>query len=112
MPSPFYVVLTTLPSRPQAEKLAQRVLQEKLAACVNVIGPARSFFWWEGKIDRAKEHLLLIKTHRSLFSQLRRFLEKNHPYEVPEIVALPIERGNAAYLDWIRRVIAKRPRSS
>lgn len=105
MPSPFYVVLTTLPSRSQAQKLAHKILQEKFAACVNVLGPAQSFFWWEGKIDRAKEFLLLIKTRRSVFSRLRRFLEKNHPYEVPEIVALPIESGNASYLDWIRREI-------
>ena len=72
---------------------------------MNILGPAESLFWWQGKIDRAKEFLLLIKTRSAHFKGLRRFLEKNHPYTVPEIVALPIEEGNASYLNWIKKSI-------
>jgi len=99
------VVLTTLPSRTHARKISRLILARKLAACVNLIGPVESSFWWKGKIDRAKEFLLLIKTRADRFTLLRRFLEKNHPYSVPEIVALPIKRGNPPYLNWIRKSI-------
>ena len=102
MPRPYQIVLTTLPNRSQARKLSQRILKARLAACTNLLGPAESFFWWKGKIDRAKEFLLLIKTRASHFDRLRRFIEKNHPYSVPEIAALPIEKGNASYLNWIK----------
>lgn len=101
MSGAYSVILTTLPNRSTARQLAQKILKQKLAACVNVIGPAQSLFWWKGKIDQAKEFLLLIKTRSSYFNRLRRFIEKNHPYSVPEIVALPIGQGNAAYLNWI-----------
>jgi periplasmic divalent cation tolerance protein len=72
---------------------------------VNIMGPAESSFWWQGKIDRAREYLLLIKTRTSQFVRLRQFLERHHPYSVPEIVALPIEKANAPYLNWIRNSV-------
>ena len=102
MPSAFLIVLTTLPNRSRARALSRKILRARLAACVNILGPAESFFWWKKKIDHAKEFLLLIKTRASHFDRLRRFIEKNHPYSVPEIVALPIKKGNATYLDWIK----------
>ena len=105
MPDSFLVVLTALPSSGKAREIARLALRDKLAACVNILGPAQSYFWWKGKRSRAKEYLLLIKTRASKFDRLRRFLEKNHPYEVPEIVALPIRKGNTPYLNWIRSVI-------
>ena len=107
MPSPFLIVLTTLPKRSDARRLGKLLLEKKLAACVNVFGPADSSFWWKGKIDQAREYLLLIKTRASSFSKLRRLLEKYHPYDVPEIVALPIVKGNAPYLDWIKRSVKR-----
>lgn len=97
-----FVVLTTLPSDSKARKIARLLLKEKFAACVNIVGPVHSLFWWQGKVDRAKEFLLLIKTRASRFERLQKFLEKHHPYSVPEIIALPIHKGNRAYLDWIR----------
>ena len=105
MPSSCIVVLTTLPSLSQAHRISEQILKKRLAACVNVVGPVRSFFWWKGKIDRTSEHLLLIKTRASRFSRLRRFLERVHPYSVPEILALPIKAGNAPYLNWLRREV-------
>lgn len=102
MPSSCVIVLTTLPTRSKARQISTLVLQKKLAACVNLLGPAESSFWWEGKVGHAKEYLLLIKTRGSHFERLRQFLEKNHPYSVPEIVALPIEKGNTPYLSWLK----------
>ena len=104
MPSSCLLVLTTLPHRFEARKISRLILKKKLAACINLIGPAESSFWWEGKVDHAREYLLFIKTRSSQFGRLRQFLEKNHPYSVPEIVAFPIVKGNAAYLNWIKGI--------
>lgn len=98
----FVVVLTTLPSLAKGRQLALLTLRKKLAACINILGPAHSLFWWKGKIDRASEYLLLIKTRKSHFNRLRALIEKNHPYTSPEIIALPITHGNASYLNWIQ----------
>ena len=102
MPGNFLVVLTTLPNAAKARQVAKLLIQKKFAACVNILGPAQSFFRWEGKIDQAREFLLLIKTQASHFTRLRAFLEKHHPYSVPEIIALPVQKGNTPYLDWIK----------
>ena len=99
------VVLTALPNPAKARQIAELLLKKKLAACVNLIGPVQSFFWWERKIDRAREYLLLIKTKASAFDRLRRLLEKHHPYSVPEIVALSIQKGNPPYLEWLQASI-------
>ena len=104
----YLVVLTTLPTRAEGRRLAERVLKKKLAACVNILGPAQSLFWWKGKVDSAKECLLFIKTRQSHFNRLRTFLEKHHPYSVPEIIALPVKKGNASYLKWIARSMGGR----
>lgn len=98
----FFIVLTALPTVTKARRLSRLLLQKKLAACVNLLGPAESSFWWEGKLDHAKEYLLLIKTRSNLFPRLQKFIEEIHPYSVPEIVALPIRKGNSAYLSWIQ----------
>ena len=102
MPSSCLIVLTTLPTLSKGRQISAQLLKKKLAACVNLLGPAESSFWWEGKIDHAKEYLLLIKTRASHFDRLRRFLEKIHPYSTPEIVALSLEKGNASYLNWLK----------
>ncbi len=102
MPGNFLVILTTLPSAAQARQISKRLIQKKLAACVNVLGPAQSFFRWEGKIDKVREYLLVIKTRASHFDKLSAFLKTCHPYLVPEIVALPILKGNLPYLNWIK----------
>lgn len=102
MPSSSLIVLTTLPKLSKARQIAAQVLQKNLAACVNLLGPVESSFRWQGKIDHAKEYLLLMKTRASHFARLRHFLERNHPYSVPEIVALAIEKGNTPYLEWLK----------
>ena len=102
MSTPFIVVLTTFSKKADARRISRLLTRKKLAACVNILNAVESFFWWEGKVERVKENLVLIKTKSSQFSALRKFLEKNHPYSVPEIIALPVQKGNAPYLNWLQ----------
>jgi periplasmic divalent cation tolerance protein len=95
------IVLVTASSKKEAQKLTDCLLREKLAACVNVIDGLDSHFFWQGKIDKAKEALLIIKTRKSLFNKLAKKVKSLHSYEVPEIIALPIVAGYKKYLDWI-----------
>ena len=95
------VVLNTCASAEEAEKIARRLIDTHLAACVNVLAGARSFYRWKGAVEDAAEFLLLIKTSRDRFDELRAELERLHSYEVPEIVALPITDGSLNYLNWL-----------
>ena len=97
----YIVVLITIPTKPQAKKLSNFLLSKKLAACINIIPKVESFFWWQKKIDRTTESLLVIKTQKRLFNKLVKAVKSKHPYSVPEIIALPIVLGNKDYLDWI-----------
>ena len=97
----YIVVLVTVPNMVQAKKITNFLLKKRLVACVNVISKAESFFWWQGKIDKAKELLLIIKTKRKLFNSLIKAVKSKHAYSVPEIIALPILSGNKDYLGWI-----------
>lgn len=97
----FAAVLITCPDREVAERIARALLEERLAACVNITGPLLSLFWWEGRIDRAEEFLLLVKTRTSLLERLIARVRELHPYEVPEVVALPIIGGSEDYLAWL-----------
>ena len=99
------IVFVTCQSRVQAERIAQAVVEEKLAACVNVLPEIRSCYVWEGKLNWSDELLLFIKTTRGRFGQLRERILELHSYEVPEIVAVPIEEGLKPYLDWIDRSV-------
>ena len=97
----YIVVLATVGSKEEAQKIARGLLEEKLAACVNIIDGVESHFWWQGKIDSAKEALLVIKTKKELFNKLAKKVKSLHSYSVPEIIALPIVTGNTEYLNWI-----------
>jgi periplasmic divalent cation tolerance protein len=97
----FIVVLVTATSIKEAEKITRALLNKKLAACVNIINNINSYFWWNKKIEKAKETLLIIKTVKKNFAQLKKEIKSIHSYEVPEIIALPIIKGNKNYLDWI-----------
>jgi periplasmic divalent cation tolerance protein len=97
----FCVVLTTTGSRDEAERLAQGLVSRKLAACVQVIAIS-SFFVWEGEAQNEPEFLLLIKSRRTVFSEIETFIISNHSYEVPEILQLPVVSGSGAYLNWVR----------
>ena len=95
------VVLVTCPTRAVASRLAQRLIGERVAACVNVIPDVESTFRWQGKIERCRETLLVIKTTATRFTQLKRAVLRLHPYDVPEIIALPVVAGHAPYLRWV-----------
>ncbi len=95
------LVLTNLPDRAAAERLADLVIGQKLAACVNILAPCRSVYRWKGAVQHDEEHPMLIKTTVERYPALEQALRSGHPYELPEIIAVPIERGLPAYLDWV-----------
>ena len=95
------LVFTNLPERAVAERLAQTLVENKLAACVNILAPCRSVYPWKGAIQHDEEHPMLIKTTRERYAALEQAIRAGHPYELPEIIAVPIERGLPAYLDWV-----------
>ena len=95
------IVLTSCDSAKQAAKLARHLVEQRVAACVNILPKGRSIYRWNGKLEEAAEQLLMIKTRRDLFGSLRAEIEKVHTYEVPEIIAIPVVEGSDAYLGWI-----------
>ncbi len=95
------VVLVTTPSPERAAEIARALVEERLAACGNVVPGLRSIYRWEGKVHDDAEALLVLKTTRARFEALRDRVLALHPYEVPEVIALPVEAGNARYLEWI-----------
>lgn len=102
----FIVVFVTCSSQEEAERLALSLVEEKLAACVNVT-PVSSFFRWEGKTCEETERLLIIKSRGSLFEILEKRVRELHSYDVPEIIALPIVAGSKGYLDWIEESVSE-----
>lgn len=94
------VLLTTLPTQEDARRIARLLVEEKLAACVQLL-PIESFYRWEGKVQNEGELLLLIKTRTALFDAAMARIKAEHPYTVPEIVGWPLGAGHAPYLDWI-----------
>ena len=96
------LVMVTIPKE-DAKRLANILLKEKICACVNIIDEINSLFWWKGKIDEEKESLLLIKTKKTLFTELEGIIIKNHPYEVPEIIGFEINKINKDYSDWLNQ---------
>lgn len=97
----YTLVMVTASSREEAEKIATTLLERKLIACANILGPVSSRFWWQGKIDSAEEYIIFMKTKRELFDQVADNVKQLHSYEVPEIIALPIVEGAKPYLEWI-----------
>src|SRR3954453_12308230 len=95
------LVLTNLPDRAAAERLADLVVTKNLAACVNILAPCRSVYRWKGAVQHDEEHPLLIKTTAERYPELEKALRAVHPYELPDIVAVPVERGLPAYLEWV-----------
>ena len=99
--SEFIVVLVTATSSDEAEKIATALLTKRLAACVNIVPGLTSMFHWKGKIEKANELLLVIKTKAELFDKLETTVKQNHSYTVPEIISMPILKGSKEYLDWL-----------
>ena len=95
------LIVVTVSSREEADKIVNVLLERKLIACANILGPVSSRFWWQGKIDSAEEYMIFMKTKRELFDQVADNVKQLHSYEVPEIIALPIVEGAKPYLEWI-----------
>lgn len=95
------LVMTSLPDRATAEKLAAFIVEERLAACVNILAPCTSIYQWKGAVERAEEVPLLIKATEDRYPQLEAAIRSLHPYETPEIVALPLAAGLPEYLAWV-----------
>lgn len=99
------IVLTTTPNIEEAEALARKIVEAKLAACVQVLPAMKSFYIWENAVQADAEHLLLIKTLAEKFDELKAFIESNHSYEIPELVALTAEKVSENYLDWLNKTL-------
>jgi len=101
----YSVVLITASSQQEAEKLANLLIDRKAAACVNIVPKVSSVFMWQGKKEICDECLLIAKTKTTKFDEIKKLIKDNHSYEVPEIIAIPISKGNEDYLGWISEVV-------
>ncbi len=97
----YIQVCTTVEKREDADKVAKALLEGRLAACVQIVGPIVSHYWWKGRLLRADEWQCLIKTRRSLYPRIEKAIKAIHPYETPEVIALPIVGGSSEYLEWL-----------
>ena len=100
------VVLCTCPDLETARSLAQQLVQDRLVACANILSGVESVFWWDGKVTSEEERLVVMKTTKASWEALSVRIQSLHPYELPEIIAVPIEAGSAPYLDWITDSVA------
>ncbi|HEY5649424.1 MAG TPA: divalent-cation tolerance protein CutA [Nitrospiria bacterium] len=97
------VVLITTKNLSEARRISRALVEEKLAACVNVVPTVESVFTWQGRMVREKEALMVVKTRSAIFSRLEKKVKQLHSYTVPEIIALPIKKGSRDYLAWVRQ---------
>jgi periplasmic divalent cation tolerance protein len=101
MPTHHQLILCTCPDRDTADKIARLLVTGQLAACVNILPGILSVYTWQGQVESAQEHLLLIKSSKDRYQALEAAIRDNHPYDVPEIIAVPVEAGLPEYLHWI-----------
>ena len=99
----YIQVFTTVDSREGADFIAKAVVEKRLAACVQITGTVTSTYQWEGEIETSDEWLLIMKTREDLYAELEKNLKAVHPYDVPEIIAVPVVAGNSSYLDWVAK---------
>lgn len=97
----FQLLLCTCPDQDTAQRIAQQLLEQRLAACVNILPGITSMYHWQEQIESASEHLLLIKSTAAHYPEIAQLIQQQHPYEVPELISLPIEQGLPAYLQWL-----------
>jgi periplasmic divalent cation tolerance protein len=95
------IVITNMPDRDSALKLAQTLVEARLAACVNVLAQCTSVYRWEGKVENAQEVPVLVKTTTERYAELERAIQSTHPYDLPEIIAVPVSSGLSRYLGWV-----------
>jgi periplasmic divalent cation tolerance protein len=100
---PFVVVITTLPDRVSARTLGEALVRERLAACINVMAECTSIYHWQGVVETAAEVPLWIKTRTALYPSVEQYIRTHHPYDLPEVIAIPLTAGLAPYLEWVER---------
>ncbi len=99
------VVLTTSGNRAEAERIATALVEAQIAACVNVVGPIRSIYRWEGKVQNTEEFLLIVKTWEDAYERVEEAIKELHSYDLPECIALRVEKGSEQYLEWIENSV-------
>jgi periplasmic divalent cation tolerance protein len=107
MQNEYVIVMVTSANKQEAENITQQLLKKQFIACANITGPVTSLFRWSGKIEKAKEYLVFMKSRKDLFKNLTETVKTLHSYEVPEIIALPIVEGSEAYLGWLESRLAE-----
>ena len=107
MQTEFIQVSTTVADKEHADAIADAIVKERLAACVQVLGPIQSTYWWKGKLQKSEEWLCLAKTTESLYHAIEERIKSIHPYETPEIAAVPIVAGSKEYLSWLSSQVRK-----
>jgi periplasmic divalent cation tolerance protein len=102
----YVQVSTTVEKKDDASRIAEALVEKRLAACAQIVGPILSVYWWKGRIEQAEEWLCILKTRRDLYDRLEGEIRGLHPYDVPEIVAVPLAAGSRDYLRWIDEELA------
>jgi len=103
--SQYIQIFTTVTKRSDAERVAKFLLDKKLSACTQIIGPITSVYKWKGKFEKSKEWLCIVKTHQKHYTKIEKTIKEIHPYELPEIIATPIIKGSREYLGWMRKQV-------
>lgn len=98
---PFAIALVTAPNLTVARRMARALLAQRLIACANLVPGVESHYWWQGRAERGREVLMILKTRRALLARLERAVLELHPYDTPEVLVLGLDSGNARYLDWL-----------
>lgn len=101
------VVFVTAKDKQEAQKIARRLVEDKLIACANIVDGVKSVFWWQGKTDEADETLLIMKSEKRLFKKIAAAVKALHSYDLPEVIALPIVDGSADYLKWMKESLSR-----
>ncbi len=107
MTEEYIQVSTTTEKKEDAERIAKALVEKRLAACIQILGPIVSTYWWKGNVETAGEWLCFIKTKRALYDKLEKAIKEIHSYETPEIIAVPIARGSKEYLGWLSNELEK-----
>ena len=98
-----YIQVVTTGQRKDVDEIARKLVEARLAACAQIVGPIRSTYWWEGAVEEAEEWLCIIKTTKGLYPEVEKTVRRLHSYKIPEILAVPVVAGNADYLAWLEK---------
>jgi len=103
----YIQVFTTTEKKEDAEKIAKVLIERRLAGCIQIVGPIVSTYWWKNNVEKAEEWLCFIKSKKTLYDELENAIKEIHPYETPEIIAIPIVCGSKDYLEWLKSELKK-----